>query len=100
MYQDVTKRVTLQDQNFKASPMESPVEPIGDHPGDGGPRVPWMRLCASATPPPLQLRYPRPRKIILLHHPHERRRKLAAVPILSKCLRHCKTSIESYQFYS
>ncbi|GFP92222.1 dtw domain-containing protein 2, partial [Phtheirospermum japonicum] len=29
-------------------------------------------------------------KVIILHHPHERRHKLATVPILSKCLRDCE----------
>ncbi|KAG8371959.1 hypothetical protein BUALT_Bualt12G0017000 [Buddleja alternifolia] len=29
-------------------------------------------------------------KIVILHHPHERRHKLATVPILSKCLRNCE----------
>lgn len=32
-------------------------------------------------------------KIIILHHPHEVRHKLATVPILNKCLQNCETLI-------
>ncbi|OVA18499.1 DTW [Macleaya cordata] len=32
-------------------------------------------------------------KIVILHHPHEVRHKLATVPILAKCLQNCETLI-------
>ncbi|XP_010269773.1 PREDICTED: DTW domain-containing protein 2 [Nelumbo nucifera] len=32
-------------------------------------------------------------QILILHHPHELRHKLATVPVLSKCLRNCQTIV-------
>lgn len=32
-------------------------------------------------------------QVVILHHPHEQRHKLATVPLLSKCLRNCQTLI-------
>lgn len=32
-------------------------------------------------------------QIVILHHPHERRHKLATVPVLTKCLRNCHVVI-------
>lgn len=43
-------------------------------------------LCHTLPSSPL----PTATKIIILHHPHERRHKLATVPLLSKCLQNCE----------
>ncbi|KAL6530468.1 hypothetical protein OROMI_028357 [Orobanche minor] len=43
-------------------------------------------LCHTLPSTPL----PTATKIVILHHPHERRHKLATVPILSKCLFNCE----------
>ncbi|PSS01803.1 DTW domain-containing protein [Actinidia chinensis var. chinensis] len=32
-------------------------------------------------------------QVVILHHPHERRHKLATVPVLAKCLKNCQTLI-------
>ncbi|KAF7147514.1 hypothetical protein RHSIM_Rhsim03G0024900 [Rhododendron simsii] len=32
-------------------------------------------------------------QVVILHHPHEQRHKLATVPVLGKCLRHCQTLV-------
>ncbi|KAF7147213.1 hypothetical protein RHSIM_Rhsim03G0024700 [Rhododendron simsii] len=32
-------------------------------------------------------------QVVILHHPHEQRHKLATVPVLAKCLRHCQTLV-------
>ncbi|CAN4118464.1 unnamed protein product [Withania somnifera] len=32
-------------------------------------------------------------RIVILHHPHEQRHKLATVPVLSKCLRNCNVIV-------
>ncbi|XAR68516.1 hypothetical protein NMG60_11003660 [Bertholletia excelsa] len=32
-------------------------------------------------------------QVVILHHPHEQRHKLATVPVLCKCLRNCQTVI-------
>ncbi|KAL3637231.1 hypothetical protein CASFOL_019530 [Castilleja foliolosa] len=47
-----------------------------------------INVCLCHTLPSTPI--PTTTKIIILHHPHERRHKLATVPILSKCLRDCE----------
>ncbi|KAL6987148.1 hypothetical protein U1Q18_012903 [Sarracenia purpurea var. burkii] len=32
-------------------------------------------------------------EVVVVHHPHEQRHKLATVPVLSKCLRNCQTLV-------
>ncbi|GER52512.1 DTW domain-containing protein [Striga asiatica] len=46
-------------------------------------------LCQTLPPAPL----PTATKIVILHHPHERRHKLATVPVLPKCLINCEIII-------
>ncbi|KAL8493981.1 hypothetical protein ACS0TY_024962 [Phlomoides rotata] len=47
-----------------------------------------MTVCLCHTLPLTPL--PTATKIVILHHPHERRHKLATVPLLSKCLLNCE----------
>ncbi|KAL2466044.1 DTW domain-containing protein [Abeliophyllum distichum] len=47
-----------------------------------------VNVCLCHTLPPNPL--PTSTKVVILHHPHERRHKLATVPLLSKCLRNCE----------
>ncbi|OIT32098.1 PREDICTED: DTW domain-containing protein 2 [Nicotiana attenuata] len=42
-------------------------------------------LCSIIPPEPIATIS----RIVILHHPHEQRHKLATVPVLSKCLRKC-----------
>lgn len=44
-----------------------------------------MCLCNALPSPPIQTST----RVVILHHPHERRHKLATVPVLSKCLENC-----------
>lgn len=32
-------------------------------------------------------------KVVILHHPHEQRHKLATVPVLSKCIQNCEVIV-------
>ncbi|KAL8041442.1 hypothetical protein ABFX02_10G165800 [Erythranthe guttata] len=47
-----------------------------------------MSVCLCHTLPSNPL--PTATKIVILHHPHERRHKLATVPLLPKCLQNCE----------
>ncbi|XP_057784708.1 tRNA-uridine aminocarboxypropyltransferase A [Salvia miltiorrhiza] len=43
-------------------------------------------LCHALPSAPV----PTATQVVILHHPHERRHKLATVPVLAKCLRNCE----------
>ncbi|KAI3472198.1 hypothetical protein Pfo_029686 [Paulownia fortunei] len=47
-----------------------------------------ISVCLCHTLPSTPL--PTATKVVILHHPHERRHKLATVPLLSKCLQNCE----------
>lgn len=72
---------------------EEPAAAAGDHhearrrictAGCGRP----ISVCLCHTLPSTPL--PTATKIVILQHPHERRHKLATVPLLSKCLLNCE----------
>ncbi|KAK2976888.1 hypothetical protein RJ640_010811, partial [Escallonia rubra] len=46
-------------------------------------------LCSSIPAEPIPTRT----QVVVLHHPHEQRHKLATVPVLAKCLRNCQTLV-------
>ncbi|VFQ78515.1 unnamed protein product [Cuscuta campestris] len=46
-------------------------------------------LCAAIPPEPIPI-YTR---VVVLQHPHERRHKLATVPVLSKCIGNCEVIV-------
>ncbi|KAK3010168.1 hypothetical protein RJ639_011413 [Escallonia herrerae] len=46
-------------------------------------------LCSSIPAEPIPTRT----QVVILHHPHEQRHKLATVPVLSKCLQNCQTLV-------
>ncbi|KAK4404862.1 hypothetical protein Sango_0854800 [Sesamum angolense] len=50
-----------------------------------------INVCLCHTLPSTPL--PTAAKIVILHHPHERRHKLATVPLLSRCLLNCEIII-------
>ncbi|KAH6772835.1 hypothetical protein C2S52_004336 [Perilla frutescens var. hirtella] len=50
-----------------------------------------INVCLCHTLPSAPL--PTSTQIVILHHPHERRHKLATVPLLAKCLRNCEIII-------
>ncbi|CAH9112335.1 unnamed protein product [Cuscuta epithymum] len=46
-------------------------------------------LCASIPSDPIATRT----RVLVLQHPHERRHKLATVPLLSKCIANCEVIV-------
>ncbi|KAG6427079.1 hypothetical protein SASPL_111319 [Salvia splendens] len=77
--------------------MDSPEE-TSSSAGDGG-DVHRRRTCTDGCGRPINVclchalpsaPVPTATQVVILHHPHERRHKLATVPILSKCLRNCE----------
>lgn len=65
-------------------------------------RQPRRRLCERGCERPVNVclcdtipRNPIPTltKIVILHHPHEQRHKLATVPVLKKCLENCEVIV-------
>lgn len=46
-----------------------------------------INVCLCHTLPSAPV--PTATQVVILHHPHERRHKLATVPVLAKCLRNC-----------
>ncbi|XP_047964032.1 tRNA-uridine aminocarboxypropyltransferase 2 isoform X2 [Salvia hispanica] len=77
--------------------MDSPEE-TSSSAGDGG-DVRRRRTCTDGCGRPINvcLCHALPSapvhtatQVVILHHPHERRHKLATVPILAKCLRNCE----------
>ncbi|PIN24575.1 putative protein, contains DTW domain [Handroanthus impetiginosus] len=75
--------------------MEFPEESTAGAGGDQARR----RICTTGCGRPINVclchtlpstPFPTATKIVILHHPHESRHKLATVPLLSKCLQNCE----------
>ncbi|KAH7854850.1 hypothetical protein Vadar_018397 [Vaccinium darrowii] len=55
------------------------------------------RFCSGGCDRPINVclcdKIPTFTQVVILHHPHEQRHKLATVPVLSKCICNCQTLI-------